>query len=93
MASAETAVPMAVEQGCHDGDPSDESAICAAHCSQDDLSGKAERIPPIPTLLPSLAVGFSSIAVLDADRPRCVELPPAVSWHRPTTHPASLLLI
>lgn len=93
MALAEIAEPMAVEHGCHDSAPSDESTVCAAHCSQGDLSNEVGRVPPVPPLAPVPAIGLSLIAVLDADRAPCIGLPPAVSWHRPTTHPASLLLI
>ncbi|MGV8931570.1 MAG: hypothetical protein ACOH1R_05600 [Luteimonas sp.] len=93
MALAEIAVPMAVEHGCHDSVRSDEATLCAAHCSQGDLSGEVGRVPPIPALLPTPAVGVSSIAVLHTQPAPCIGLPPAVSWHRPTTHPASLLLI
>lgn len=93
MALGEAAVPMAIEHGCPDSGPSDESIVCAAHCSQGDLSGEVGRVPPVPALLPTHAVGVSSIAVLDADRAPYIGLPLAVSWHRPTAHPASLLLL
>ena len=37
--------------------------------------------------------GFPAIGILDTKRAPCVDLPPPLSWHRPTGHPASLLLI
>ena len=94
MALAEIAVPMAVEHGCHESGPSSESTVCAAHCSQGQLSSEVGRVPPVPPLAPVPAIGFSSLAVLETDHlAPCIGLIPAVSWHRPTPHPASLLLI
>ena len=93
MALAEIAIPTSVAPDCHDSGPSDESTVCAAHCSQGDLSSEVGRVPPVPPLAPVPAIGLSLIAVLETDRAPCIGLPPAVSWHRPTTHPANLLLI
>lgn len=93
VAVAEITVPTAVDHDCHGSAPSYESTVCTAHCSQGDLSSEVGRVPPVPALAPVPAIGVSSIAVLEADRAPCVALPPPVSWHRPTSHPANLLLI
>ena len=79
--------------GCLQPATSDDAAICTAHCSQGEQSSEVGRVPPVPALIPAAAIGVSTIVTLVADRNGCVELPPPFSWHRPTSHPASLLLI
>ena len=93
MAVAEIAAPAVANPGCHHAALSSESTVCAAHCSQGDQSNEVVRVPPVPALAPSLAFSLLSIMMLEADRTPHAELPPPVSWHRPTSHPASLLLI
>ena len=93
MAPAEVVTPMALEWNCLHPKPADESTLCIAHCSQADQSSEVGRVPPLPALAPAAAMGFASIAMLDAERAPHLQLPPRVSWHRPTSHPASLLLI
>ena len=93
MAVAEIAVPAVTDPDCHHSELSSQSTICAAHCSQGDQSSEVVRVPPVPALAPSLAFSLLSIVLLEADRTPHAELPPPVSWHRPTSHPASLLLI
>lgn len=92
-ASMGTITATAMERDCHRPTPSDESALCTAHCSQGDQSSEVGRVPPLPALAPAAAMGMASIAMLGAERAPTLELPPPVSWHRPTSHPASLLLI
>lgn len=92
-ASMGTIAATAMGRDCHRSKPSDESAICIAHCSQGDQSSEVGRVPPLPALAPAAAMGMASIAMLDAERAPHLQLPPPVSWHRPTSHPASLLLI
>lgn len=79
--------------GCLQPAPSDDTTLCTAHCSQGDQSSEVGRVPPVPALVPAAAIAVSSVVTLVADRNGCVELPAPVSWHRPTLHPASLLLI
>ena len=93
MALAEIAAPAVADPDCHHSELSSESTVCAAHCSQGDQSSEVVRVPPVPALAPSLAFSVPSIVMLEADRTPHAELPPPVSWHRPTSHPASLLLI
>lgn len=93
MATAHAIAAVAMERDCHQPQPSNESAICIAHCSQGEQSSEVGRVPPLPALAPAAAIGIASIAMLGAERTPDLQLPPPVSWHRPTSHPASLLLI
>ena len=93
MAVAEVAIPAMADPDCHRVATSSESTVCDAHCNQGDQSSEVVRVPPVPGLAPSLAFSVPAIVMLEADRAPRAELPPPVSWHRPTSHPASLLLI
>lgn len=73
---------------------SDYSAGCQSHCSRSDLAPEASRVLSVPALGPLPA----------PPRLRALSRPPLAwagpaplgplrSWHRPTAHPASLLLI
>ena len=71
--------------------------VCTAHCSHGEASAEGVRLPSVPPLLAAVAIPFVSIIVLAPDRdggvlPR-VDSSPPTSWHRPTAHPAALLLI
>lgn len=92
MALAEIAAPTSAGVECHMQDPSSEAAACTALASRNDQSSDVGRVPPVPALAPTPALGMSSIVTLATRRPPWVEQPPG-SWHRPTAHPASLLLI
>lgn len=94
MAMAGTAVSTPGEHaGCHDTSPTEQSAICKAHCSQGDQSDASGRVPCIPFLpLTSVAPFSWSTTSGPSSEPLSTAVPP-VSWHRPTPHPASLLLI
>lgn len=93
MALAEIPVPSAIDHACHEPVPSTGSTVCEAHCNQGEQSNEVGRIPPVPALAPVAATGFSAIVMLTAERAACDGLPLPVSWHRPTSHPASVLLI
>lgn len=93
MASAQADAAVAMQGDCHRHKPSDESTTCTAHCSQGHHSSEVGRVPPLSALAPATARGIASIAMLDAERAPYLQLAPPVSWHRPTSHPASLLLI
>ena len=99
MAMPEMAVAMVdaevvgAENGCHPAEmPATEDALCAAHCSQGDQTNDVARVPMIPALPPA-PVTFAVFVLLPADPAPHSGLPPPVSWHRPTAHPAALLLI
>lgn len=89
---AEVAAP-AAGHDCHPPAPSPDSTLCLAHCSQSDQSSEVGRIPPVPACTSAPTLGIVTVLLLRADTAPGVELPPPVSWHRPTRHPASLLLI
>jgi len=83
----------AIAEGCHHPRPTVDTTICDAHCSQGDPSDYRGRVPPVHALAAESAVDFRAILRPQAERAVYVERPPAFSWHRPTSHPASLLLI
>jgi hypothetical protein len=69
------------------------SPACESHCSRGDLSPDVSRVLAVPAqgLLPAIPV--ASVQHLPQD-PDAAQAPgPLRSWHRPTAHPASLLLI
>lgn len=70
-------------------------ALCAEHCSEGSISADSGRIPPVLPLLVGASL-FSFAVVADGGpgiTSTCVDSPPRVRWHRPTAHPAALLLI
>lgn len=77
---------------CH-GAPDSGEALCASHCSQDDLSKDAPRMLSVPTLghVPMMPVVVVR-QLLDGTG-HAVGARPRAARHRPTPHPASLLLI
>lgn len=79
--------------GCHDqAIPADE-AVCTSHCGQSSLSSDVARVPDVPALPAAIPVAVITFAFLPSHSRRHIGLPPPVSWHRPTAHPAALLLI
>lgn len=93
LSHATTAAAAVVQPDCHQTAPPDESAVCSAHCSQGDQSSDVGRVPLVPALAVASAAEFAVIVMAPVQRSSYAELPPPVSWHRPTAHPASLLLI
>lgn len=77
----------------HEQAPSRDETLCLAHCSQGDQIKDVARVPAIPALPPVPPPTLVSLASLPADPVPHPGLPPPVSWHRPTAHPAALLLI
>jgi hypothetical protein len=80
------------QASCHA--PADDGApLCASHCSQGDLSKEAPPLSSVPALgqLPMMPV--VAVKQLTAAAGRVFATTPRVAWHRPTPHPASLLLI
>ena len=93
-ASSEMVVGEAVvEHGCHPQTPATEDVLCVAHCTQGDLSNDVARVPTIPALPPAEPVAIASFVFLLPGPSTHPRMPPPVSWHRPTAHPAALLLI
>lgn len=88
---ATTAMP-----GCAHEAPPPEEPVCQSHCSQGDLSSDVARVPPVPPLPAMLALSWTTVVLHPRSARQQVtdlEGPPPVSWHRPTAHPAALLLI
>ena len=80
---------------CHQAAPrpDDEGGLCTTHCGQDAPSPDTARVPA-PPALPALVPAFSAALVSHAPAAlRRVDSPPPIRWHRPTAHPATLLLI
>ncbi|WP_271678753.1 hypothetical protein [Thermomonas mangrovi] len=79
---------------CHQAPPpTDDDGLCAAHCDQDVPSPDTARIPALPAmpaLVPALVAALTPHAPATLRR---VDSPPPIAWHRPTAHPAALLLI
>lgn len=85
---------MAAMPGCEA--PPHQEPVCQSHCSQGGLSSDVARVPPVPPLpaMPALPlVALVAAPQTAALAPAAVDGPPPVSWHRPTAHPAALLLI
>jgi hypothetical protein len=78
---------------CHPAPPADTSAACESHCSRSDLSPDVTRVLAVPALGPLPAVPVVNVQHLPRDPDHAATLGPQCSWHRPTAHPASLLLI
>lgn len=95
MAMSELATVTATAgDGCHhEGTPPMDEALCLAHCRQGDQTNDVARVPVIPALPPAAPAAIASFVFLPADPAPHPGLPPPVSWHRPTAHPAAVLLI
>lgn len=73
--------------------PDSSNLLCEPHCSSGDLSTEALRVLSVPALGLLPAIPVVSVQRLPQD-PDAAQVPgPLRSWHRPTAHPASLLLI
>lgn len=90
--------PPAAEAPCHDsgGTAADELEVepaCASHCSRSDLSSDTARVLSVPALALFLAIPVVTVQRLVATGHSAHSPAPLGAWHRPTPHPASLLLI
>lgn len=72
----------------------DLSAGCESHCGRSDLASEASRALSVPALGPLPAPPLALVLMHVPISPAGTASPgPLRSWHRPTSHPASLLLI
>ena len=99
LAPVATALAMSMEghaDDCHAPAPrpnAGDADLCAAHCDQDIPSPDTARIPALPAM-PALVPAFvCGLALREPATLRRVDSPPLIAWHRPTAHPAALLLI
>lgn len=96
LSELDASAPLVVEGGthsCHEAPAPSDDAVCASHCGQGSLSNDVARVPDVPALPAAIPVAMAEVVFLSADPGRHHALPPPVSWHRPTPHPAALLLI
>lgn len=97
LSELDASVTLVVEggaHGCHEAPAPSDDSLCASHCGQGSLSSDVARVPDVPALPAAIPVGMAEVVSLSADsRRQHHALPPPVSWHRPTPHPAALLLI
>src|SRR5690606_6669846 len=83
--------------GCDTGTPPANDALCEAHCAEGELSADTSRIPSIQPLPVGAWFPWLVVAGIASSSPGAttswVDSPPRPAWHRPTAHPAALLLI
>ena len=93
MALSELQTSSVVVQDCHAAEDSSGEAVCTPHCGQGNQTNDTVRVPPVPSLQAAYVMPIGTLAAVQADHHLQTALPPEVSWHRPTAHPAALLLI
>lgn len=88
------AASSAVHDHCSDQVNQADRAVCEAHCNQGDSSPATPLASPsVPALPPEPLAGIAVVLQLGDG---ALEVEPAraiAAWHRPTHHPASILLI
>jgi hypothetical protein len=78
---------------CHGAPPNDDLLPCESHCSQGDLGQELPRLLSVPTLGPVPLMPVVNMRQMSVGSDHSAAAHPRVAWHRPTLHPASLLLI
>jgi hypothetical protein len=78
---------------CHGVPAGDESPLCESHCSQGDLSKDAFQPLYVPSLGHSPMLKVADTRQLHSASRDAMGAHPPAKCHRPTLHPASLLLI
>ena len=78
---------------CHGTAVANDAPLCASHCSQGDLSGDGPRLLSVPTLGQVPLMPLVAVRRLPDGPDHADAAHPHGAWHRPTPHPASLLLI
>lgn len=93
MALSELQTSTVVVQDCHTAAEAADEAVCTPHCGQGNQTNDTVRVPPVPSLQAAYVMRIGTLAAVQANHHLQTALPPEVSWHRPTAHPAALLLI
>lgn len=93
MALSELQPTSVAMQDCHAAEESSGDAVCTPHCDQGNQTNDTVRVPPVPSLQAPCVAPIDTHAAVQANHRLQTALPPKVSWHRPTAHPAALLLI
>jgi len=92
-----TSVEVTHGHGCDGMVPSADKAQCDAHCAAGEVNADSGRIPPVPPLFVGAWLPwFPTVAIVDGvpvATSSWLPPPPKPAWHRPTPHPAALLLI
>lgn len=78
---------------CHGAPAVDDTPLCASHCSQGDLGQDGPRLLSVPTLGQVPLMPVVAVRRLPDGDSHAASAHPRSAWHRPTPHPASLLLI
>lgn len=83
--------------GCDAGLPPANRPLCDAHCTEGKVSADSGRTPSVPPLLAGAWLPWFAMSrvakAAPAATPSWVDSPPRPVRHRPTDHPAALLLI
>lgn len=78
---------------CHEVPVGEDGPLCESHCSQSDLSKGVSPLLSVPSLGPVPMTSVADTRLLPTATRYAVAAHPRGTWHRPTLHPASLLLI
>lgn len=79
---------------CVEADARLDLVVCQSHCSQGEGSPDAPRAPlSVPALPPAPGVGITAVLRVALHPAEGASSLVAAAWHRPTPHPASILLI
>lgn len=82
----------ATTSDCHDAPAAHDATTCDAHC-QNNQSSETGRVPVPPALALVPALSLSALNDARGDLWSVGDAPAQFAWHRPTSHPASILLI
>lgn len=96
LSPAMTGIPSAAvaeHHDCADADDAANSVVCASHCSQGEASPDSPRAPSVPPLALVAIMPVADVVGLRPPSPSTLPRHVGSGWHRPTLHPAKVLLI
>lgn len=88
-----TAVAKSQVEHCGETTPSLDESLCEFHCSRADLQSDSTPNLSVPPLTLAWRIEWLLAVTVDVKDEDSDDVPQTSSWHRPTDHPASLLLI